>query len=377
MEAAKKEGKVTCYCFDLGRDAYAGDWARRVFKETYGIELEIIGLPAALLVERIKSEARAGQYIADVVGAGAAAHLDMLEPAGFLKRVDNLPALKDVKDPNVWMFSPILTPYTVLRIDDVNYPGIHYTVNANIVPREKYPQKMQDLLDPWWKGKICDWDPTAFSTLDFKFWNNFREYNYAAWYVDYFYDLYNTGDRLFFSFLGQPAGLNRGDCGVRVGFDGGKVASIKQAAVLDKVTWIRGGTFSDLRPIPLVGNDSISVLAKAAHPNAALLFPNWRYTREAQASLTREKGGLTASARRDAPFLVEKEYWPETLATTYWVAEGRWSAFLSYSYASKTIFKLAKEGLSREAWKKWVKDTPMSFWGQYPPPPTTFFTLDR
>lgn len=377
IEAAKKEGKVTCYCFDLGRVGWLGDWAAREFKKTYGIELENIGATPALAVERIRSEARAGQYNADVAAPGAAWQVGVLEPGGFLKRIDNLPALKDVKDPSVWMFSPIVTPYTILRPDDVSYPGVHYTVNTNVVPKERYPQKAQDLLDPFWKGKVCDYEPLVFTVLDYKFWNNFREYNYAEWYVDFFYDLYNTGDRIFFTFVGAPAGLARGDCGINQMFDGGGVNDIKEAAVISKSPWLKGATYADGKPIPVVGSDSLGVLAKAPHPNAALLFANWRFTKEAQDSVAREKGGLTVSARLDAPMLLEKEYWPERTVNTYWLPDARWYDFQSYSYANKVTFKLAKQGMSREAWRKLVKDTSTFYWGQYPPPPATYFTIAR
>ncbi|MBI4297388.1 MAG: ABC transporter substrate-binding protein [Chloroflexi bacterium] len=378
VEAAKKEGKLTCYCFDLVRDSWEGDLATRFFKETYGIDLEIIGLPPSLMVERIKSEARAGQYIADVVAIGAPEQTGTLEPGGFLQRIDNLPALIDVKDPNAWLFDPILTPYTLLRTDAIDYPAGHYTVNTNIVSSEKYPQKPQDLLDPWWKeNKICEWEPTAYAVVDFKFWNNFREYNYADWYVDYFYDLYNTGNRFFFTFAGQPAGLNRGDCAISVSFGAASASGIKQAAVLNKVTWIKVGTFADLKPAPIVGSDAISVMGKAPHPNAALLFVNWRYSKGGQEAVAGEKGGLASMARLDVPSLVEKKYWPENPVTTFWVADTQWYKFEQYSYASKVIFKLAKEGMTREAWHKWVENASMNFWGQYPPPPANFFTVER
>ncbi|MEK7875956.1 MAG: hypothetical protein AAB325_07200, partial [Pseudomonadota bacterium] len=64
MEAAKKEGKVNAYSFTWVGDI--GLAVAKAFKEKYGITLGIMTGRGAEFAERIKTERRLGQQVADM-----------------------------------------------------------------------------------------------------------------------------------------------------------------------------------------------------------------------------------------------------------------------------------------------------------------------
>ena len=378
VDAAKKEGNVTCYCWDFSTNRDT-DWVTKAFKDTYGIEVELLGFSGTVSAERIKSEARAGKYIADVFAAVSSYHVGAgaMEGTGLLKRIDNLPALKDVKDPDAWLFDPILTLYTLVTPRHLTYPGSNYTYNSNLIPADRLPRKVQDLLDPWYKGKICDTDPLTYAGTDYMLWRHWRAYDYADWWPGFFWEYYNKGDRFFMGILGGPNNLVLGNCGISLSWRGQSAGNLKRTHTADKAAWVGQESFVPPMPVGISNDQGHSLLAKSPHPNAAMLFENWLYSKEGQEAWAKQ--GLGAAARRGIPFLVEEKYWPKVPVKSYWLPEDQWYAFEQYSYSNKAgVFKLVKQGMTKEAWLKWMKDTSMSFWGQYPPPPppSGFFRVE-
>ena len=373
MEAAKKEGAVTCYCWDFRLNRMV-DWAKG-FKATYGIEVEVMAFSGTIAVERMKTEARAGKYIADVFNAVPLYHVGDMEATGLLKRIDNLPTLKDAKDPDQWFVNPIITPYTMQMAIGGRFPGTNYRYNSNIVPADRLPKNFRDLLDPWWKGKICQIDPLTFAGTDQQLWDFFSAaFNYADSWPEFFWEYYNKGDRFRVYLMGSPEPLNSGECGILPGWGGANAGDIKGIHVDQKATWINGGSFDPSLPMGVSG-PGVSVPAKSAHPNAALLFANWFQSKEPLQAYA--KMGYGGTLRRDVLHQVEEKYWPKVPVTHYYTLDAKWVAFEAYSYARKDgVFKLIREGMPRETWLKWMKDTATLFWGQYPPPPIPVYRYD-
>ncbi len=376
VDAAKKEGKFICYCWRFNT-SWMTDWVVKAFKSATGIDMEVMAFSGTVSVERIKTEARAGKYIADGFNAMMSYHTGPMEPTGLLKRVDNLPFLKDAMDPNVWYYSPIKTPYS-LEGGDMQITGAnHGTYNTQLVPPERLPKKPQDLLDPWYKGKICEYDPITFAGTDYALWGHFRALNYADWWPDFFYDLYaKQNARLFSVILGSANPMYKGDCAIWPSEWGRSAAEVKIGQVINKATWIEGFVYTDL-PYAIHFNTThgFSIPAKSPNPNAAMVFLNWYLGKEGQQAY--QTGlALHDSRRKDVASLIEPKYSVKNPVKSFWVPDAEWLNFENYSYSNKGVFKLEKEGMSREAWKKWMKDTSMTFWGQYPPPSYPILTVD-
>ncbi len=377
MEAAKKEGNVTCYCWHFA--TWQDKWVRDSFKAATGIELELMRFSGTISLERVKTEARAGKFIADAYQAVASYNVGGLDPTGLSKPIDNLPALREVANLNVWRYSPVITPLTLelpKGSAGMAYPAGNYTYNTNLVPPERLPKKRQDLLDPWWKGKLCETDPITYAGIDYAVWGRVRELGYPDWYPDFIYDYFYKSQRHYLIILGGPSALNKGDCALNATWMGATGAGEAKATHLeDKATWIKIESFDPPLPGRPTSTNGLSVLAKSPHPNAALVFANWLMSKESQEAWA--KMGYGSVNRRDVKHQIEEKYWPQKLATQFWAPEAQWLNFENYSYSNKGgVFKLMKEGMSREAWVKWMKDTSTAYWGQYPPPPTEFFTWE-
>ena len=101
VEAAKNEGKVTFYnwYFTEGRGGMA---LASGFESKYGIKLEGIQGRGAEFIERLKTEKRIGQMVADVV-EGSSLHLENMKLAELLKPTRDIPAMQE-KD--VWHMVP-------------------------------------------------------------------------------------------------------------------------------------------------------------------------------------------------------------------------------------------------------------------------------
>ena len=368
VEAGKKEGKVLCYCWAFGDPKDKGLIAG--MKREFGIDVEIMRLPGAQTAQRIDNEYRAGVYNVDVVGVVTSIMAGYLDKKGLLRPVNNLASLQQATNPDVWYANPMLTT-SVISHGAWHVAAGDYRISTKLVPPDREPKKVADLLDPWWKGKICMRDPVTTPRADYSFWRVWQANKGASDWPDTWYALANkNAGSFYFYLLGAVDPLFAGDCAFMfAGLDAADVGATAQklAVVNNKVTWVKLGTWD--KPwagLPLQ-NQHIGVMQKAAHPNAALVLANWVLSQKGQAEVI---AGTTwdTSLRRDVPNPVEKIYWPEKPETEYWLQDVDWSSFEDYLFASKAAFQLMKEGMSKDAWLKKTRDASVAFWGQYPPP---------
>ncbi len=373
VEAAKKEGSVTCYCWLFA--TWQDKWVRDSFKAATGIEVELMRFSGTITVERIKTEARAGKYIADIYNAMASYHTDPIwQGTGLLKRIDNLPALKEARDPDKWYFNPLLTTTTLVTPTGLKIGGSNYNYHVDLLPPERLPKKHQDLLDPWFKGKICQTDPITSAGPDYHVWRFFREWGYPEWWPEFVWQYFNKSDRFYGYIMGSANPLYAGNCVLNISWTAGSAGLLKGIHLEDKATWIKSGNFDPPKPVGIANDQGLSLTAKSPHPNAALVFLNWMMSKEGQEAWA--KAGYGSVARRDVASLVEPKYYPDKPVTTFWLTDLEWYTFEQYSYASKGVFNLMKQGMTKDAWVKWTKDTSMNFWGQYPPPLAEFFKVE-
>ncbi len=373
VEAGKKEGKVLCYCWAFGdpKDKFVIAGMKREF----GIDVEIMRLPATQTAQRIDNEYRAGIYNVDGVGILTSTLAGQLDKRGLLQRIDNLPSLREATNPDVWYADPLISPNVVAH-GTWEVDVADYRINTKVVSPEREPKKWSDLLDPWWKGKICMQDALTTPQPDYTFWRNFRAMGYPEGWPGLWHDLANKdAGRFFYFFLGAATNpLYTGDCAINVGsLNGSYVGARPQKATVekDKVTWLKLASFDRPTPGLAVSAQHVGVMQKAAHPNATLVLMNWVLSQKGQAEVIAGIAGET-SIRRDVPNPVQKIYWPEKPVDKFWVADLDWFLFEDYTYASKTTFKMTKEGMTKDAWQKEARQLSQGYWGQYPPPPTQF-----
>ncbi|MBI4289225.1 MAG: extracellular solute-binding protein [Chloroflexi bacterium] len=155
VEAAKKEGKLNFYnwYFTEGRGGRA---LQQAFESKYGIKLDAIQGRGAEFTERLKTEKRIGQMVADVV-EGSSLHLENMRLAGLLTPTTDIPVMRE-KD--AWHMAP---NFHNKEANYLNYQRMFLTMfmNTNLVKPGEEPKGLTDLLDPKWKGKLLISDPVV------------------------------------------------------------------------------------------------------------------------------------------------------------------------------------------------------------------------
>lgn len=159
LQAAKKEGRVAV----LGPPIAGHREAIMKFQEALpDIRLEFTGVPPAQLDPRITQERKVGQYLWDVTvtGFGPDAFTRQI-PAGWYDPIRPALILPEVLDNSKW-----LGGFEAGFMDKGKTYGYAFTlnvqktvfVNHDLIP-ESHLRKLEDLLDPSWKGKIAFYDP--------------------------------------------------------------------------------------------------------------------------------------------------------------------------------------------------------------------------
>ncbi len=283
VEAAKKEGRLMVYTSTV----LIGDTGltiTKAFKEKFGITLDLMVGRSPTIVERLRTEYRSNQVVADLAD-GAGARMMLLKEWGFTSSAKDLPVLKqkDVWKGDITLYDPdanllvyTMSPMTVI-------------INTSTIKPNEEPVSWFDLLEPKWKGKITTQDPVQ----------GLQSY---IWYVvmtrdkaiptDYF-DKFARQD-LFFS-MGGPADHVR-DVARNIKPIGapasatGAIPVIQEGAPIKLLTLKEGFPVS---PIP------VAFLKDSPHPNAAKVFMNWMFSPEGMKLFS--ETALTYSFRKDVP----------------------------------------------------------------------------
>lgn len=286
LEAGKKEGKLVLY-------STAGVEVRTTvipaFKKKYGIEVEAIMAKGAEVAEKLMSERRAGLYLGDVYNGGSTTPTTQLKPQGALDPLDSAFILPEVADPKAWYGGDLRwvdKQHTILSF--LAYPNTNVVINTSVVKPEEI-KSYKDLLNPKFKGKIVMNDPTTAGTgaktfavigeeyMGMDFWREFVKQE----------PVIIRDQRLQIEWVARakyPIGLLPKTS---------VVTEFKLAgSPLDYITPVEGTYLS-------AGSGNLSLINKAAHPNAAKVYINWLLSREGQTVFGRAYG--SQSARVDVP----------------------------------------------------------------------------
>ena len=279
-EAAKKEGKATIYSFsfigDTGLALQAG------FKDRYNIQLEIIAGRGAEFVERIKTERRTGNIVADIM-EGTAAHGGNLKAAGGTVATTDLPVLQDK---NAFQVSPLINdPEEHLLA--YRFVGIGPYYNTKLLKQGEEPKSYKDMLNPKWDGKILVGDPNLASAT-YEVFVTLMENKRLD--VD---TIKALGQRVKYA----PGTRQTAEALARGEFPIGLLISDLDAApFLKEEAPIKALTVQE--GIITYGS-TLDRIKDGPHPNAAKLFMEWMLRQEGQTIFTRTAG--LSSVRKDVP----------------------------------------------------------------------------
>lgn len=268
IEAAKKEGKVVWY---TSLALAASTALAKLFEGKYpGIQVEVHRTGSQRVLQRVMQEVQAGIKNVDIVHTSDAGHFALLKGKGLLIKY---------------------APQGIAEFPDGFkdkggfYYGMRATLsimayNPNLVSEREAPKTWKDLLDPKWKGKLVTAHP-GYSGIIMT--HVAALLNLYGW--DYFRDLAKNRLHLVQS-ANDPAGVIAS--GERqVGVNGAEYFHYKTAKQGNpiKIVYPKAG-------VPLIVSPT-AIAKDAPHPNAAKLFTNFIFGKEAQQMLADKQGLYT------------------------------------------------------------------------------------
>lgn len=290
LQAARKEGRVVVYG---GSTAGALKLqAVEPFRKKFGIELEALTMSGSEIRAKIRGERNAGLFVTDVYASGITGIYDILKPMGAADPLETVLMLPEVLDRNAWFGGKL--PWG----DDDHrafywggYPDPSVAINTSIVQPGEI-KSYGDLLDPKWKGKIVLNDPmvgsgSAFYSFTAMLYNKIVD-------QDFFNQLVKNQDvTMLRDQQLQITWLARGRSPVAFWASTGRFEEYQKAGA--PIAWLVTKEGLHLS----AGGTGISLLSKAPHPNAAIIFINWLLSKEGQTLIQNATG--KHSMRVDVP----------------------------------------------------------------------------
>ena len=278
IESAKKEGKVIWY---TATDVQVSEKAGAAFEAKYpGIKVQVERSGSERVFQRISQEYGSKIHNADVIETSDAVHFLLFKKQGWLQPL--VPAdvakhwPKEVRDPD--------GQYAAYRS---HLSVIAY--NTKLIKADEAPKAHKDLLDPKWRGKIVKAHPGYSGTV---MTGTHALSETLGW--DFFEKLGKQRVMQVQSSTEPPKKLAQGERPVMADGNEYNVFQMKETGVPIEVVYATEGT-----PVA-IGHGA--VLKNAPNPNAAKLFYQWMFTKEAQ-QLISDVGGL----RSYHPEVKEKE----------------------------------------------------------------------
>ncbi|MGZ9270484.1 MAG: ABC transporter substrate-binding protein [Candidatus Binatia bacterium] len=309
VAAARAEAKVVVF-------GPAGEVIRNALVEAFkksfpAIVLEYVGGRAAEGAARVKVEREGAVFSIDIFIGGAVTLME-LGAVGALQRLEPALLLPEVKDANQWRdgrheFTNPTTRYAVVFSSQPNPPVIYHPKQVNVTEIDQ----LYELLDPKWKGKVVLNDPYIAGPAGSLFrwlWRNLG----ADKATDYFRKLRAQAGAIDRDPRRQVEWVAQGKYAWLLGPNNAMLYQLAQRGLKFGVL----AEFKDYGTHIGTGSGCLSLMNRAPHPNAALVFLNWFLNKEGQTVWSK---ALNLQSRRSdvpvdhiPPYLIVKpgaKYW--------------------------------------------------------------------
>jgi iron(III) transport system substrate-binding protein len=261
VEAAKKEGKVVFY---TSVEVQLAEKVGKDFEVKFpGIKVQVERSGSERIYQRLGQEYGSRVYATDVVSTSDAAHFIIWKRQGWLAPhlpedvANNFPA--EQRDPDnafaSWRLSLSVMGY-----------------NTKLVKPEDAPKGYVELLDPKWAGKLVKANPNYSGTALTAVHQISRD---IGW--EFFEKLADQRVMQVQSSTEPPKKLSLGERSVMVDGNEYVILQMRREGNPVEIIYAKEGT-------PLIISPS-AVMKTAPNPNAARLFQNYLFTREAQQML--------------------------------------------------------------------------------------------
>lgn len=303
VAGAEKEGTVTYYSND---NAPVDQAIIAAFEKKYpDIKVNYTRLSDQDIVSRVLQEASSGINAADVVRSGVPDLTQTNKDGIFTTLTPKLvPALADYPKDAFRHPWAVITAYSEYAV----------AYNTSTVPKKDVPKTWKDVLNPTFKGQIDYVNPVGSAT-------------HMGW-LSAMQDDYGKKFLTDFGKMGFDVQASGTPAAQAVAAGSGKLALVVYAGNVTTLT-SQGAPIKYVIPTPvLVKPDSLVVMSKAAHPDAARVFADFRLSPEGIAAMC--SATVAGSPQPDAPDCAKvpaksqlvKDLWTPAEALPYITAVG-------------------------------------------------------
>lgn len=285
LKAGQKEGRVVIYASSLAPPLQD---SRALFKQKYGIDVEIVSGRGGEISTKLIQERANGLFLADVFISGLNTIYGPVKKSGALDPLEPALILPEVVDTKLWYGGKL--PWADkerLIFTFLYYVSPDLTINTQMVKPEEI-KSLLNFLEPKWKGKLLIGDPTVTGT-PFNSFSTMLVHKTVD--LDFFRQLVRQDpvimrdDRLLVDWIA------RGKNPLAFWARSVRVAEYQAAgAPLMDVGSLEGAYLS-------VDGSGTALMNKAPHPNTSKIFLNWLMTKEGQTIMQNFLGNQ--SARED------------------------------------------------------------------------------
>lgn len=288
LTEARKEGKVVLYTSRKPGERIA---VTEGFMGKTGIEVQMVIGRSEELIPKLTAERRAGLFLADIFWSGNTPFVVDLKPAGFLSSLEPALILPEVLDPKKWYKNTL--PWL-----DKDHLAFQHKLSPSTsgdvifmrgsIDKEKM-KSWYDLLAPQFKGRMNMHDPTVpgragkwilDATHHFGLdWDYMKALAKQEPYI-------STNVRLMVDWVAKGKYL------LNILPHSDIIKEYQEAGVPLEAPILK-------ETADVLGGDTVGLIDRAPHPNAAKVFINWLLSKEGQTIYARVRG--TQSAREDVP----------------------------------------------------------------------------
>jgi iron(III) transport system substrate-binding protein len=262
IDGAKKEGEVTIYAVNPGMSKIAAEFTRK-----YGVKVNLWRASSENVLQRVVTEGHAGRAELDVV-QNSSPEIEATRREKLLQAV-NSPYLAEM-----------IAQAVPAHKEWVGYAINEYVqaYNTNKIKKEDLPKSYQDLLDPKWKGKL------GIEQEDYSWFAGVLKQVGQEKGLKLFKDIIATNDisvRKGHTLLGQMVASGEVPLALTL-------YSYNPDQMKEKGAPVEGFVIGQ----PIAVFQSIAVMKKAPHPNAAVLFYDFMLS-DAQQMIYDDHGVVT------------------------------------------------------------------------------------
>ncbi len=269
---ARKEGELVIVGSALGGTKQA---VSQAFRAKFGVNIEYIDGQGAEVTAKVLKQRQAGLYTVDVGHLGDSTFLSLIKPNKITLPLEPFLFLPEVLDKTKWTGGQV--PYLDEDKHAIEFVAMvlpPVIINTDMVKPDEI-DKIPDLLNPKWKGKIVLGDPSVPGTSNNLFtFIVTTEYRTKDEGIQFLRDLARQEPVLTRDYRLHTEWVARGKYPVGVGQSMSGLAEFKKAGAP------LGYAGMGSRKILGSGAGDVNVFDRAPHPNAAKLYVNWILSKE-------------------------------------------------------------------------------------------------